>query len=579
MTRRSMSRSTLVLGLVFLAACSDDPVAPPVTPEPQPLPAPSGVAVSVLTPTSVRVSFAAVQGATEYVIERAAGASGGSFASVGTTTTTTFNDQGLTPLATYRYRVLARAGAGALDSPPSGDAQITLPEEGPREATITTDITSNRTLYADTVYQLSGFIKVANGATLTIEPGTRIVGDYDIPGSSLFILRGARIIAEGTPENPIVFTSERPLGQRQPGDWGGVIIIGNGITNRGAPTYIEGTGTGPENPLVDYSGGTDNSDDSGVLRYVRIEFAGFPTAPNEELNSLTMAAVGRGTTIEHVQVLLGLDDSFEWFGGAVDGRYLISYESGDDHFDASEGFIGRVQNLIAFQSIRPEPRPNLAGGAASDPQGIENDGCWAENCNAGNDNRSASQPYTVPVFANFTLIGPPPGAWETPSGNIGMMLRRGVGGLYVNGVVARYTRAAVSVRGEQTNARIQEGRMALRNIYFTDNAAIFQPGTGTGESAQFSLELGANALEAGNAATAGLFAALPTNTQNASAADFDWTPAAGSPIATGGLTDFSGLPQELRDAAGTFVTPTAYRGAVDPAGPKWWEGWTYYARF
>jgi hypothetical protein len=582
MKRSTSMLSGLVLAAAVLAGCdSDNGTAPPT---PQPLPAPSGVAVSTLSPTSVRISFAPVSGATEYVIQRAAGASGGSFATVGTTAETSYTDENLDPQATYRYRVGARGGAGT-DSPFSGEALVTTPEPGAREATISADITQNRTLYADTVYQLSGFIKVTNGATLTIQPGTKILGDYDIPGSSLFVLRGARIDAQGTAENPIVFTSERPFGQRQPGDWGGIIIVGNGITNRGAPTFIEGTGTGPENPLVDYSGGTDNNDNSGIMRYVRIEFAGFPTAPNEELNSLTMAAVGRGTTIEYIQVLLGLDDSFEWFGGAVDHRYLISYESADDHFDASEGYVGRVQNFIAFQSIRPEPRPNLAGGAASDPQGIENDGCWAENCNAGNNNRSASQPYTVPVFANFTLIGPPPGAWETPSGNIGMMLRRGVGGLYVNGVVARYTRAGVSFRGDQTHARMQEGRFAIRNIYFTDNAAIFQPAVtptqqpGSGEGAQYSMDMAANGLEDGNIPTAQLFMALPTNTQNATAADFDWMPAANSPIRTGGLSDFSGLPEELRNAAGSFVTPTTYRGAADPNGPRWWAGWTTYARF
>ncbi|CAN5768112.1 hypothetical protein BH23GEM11_BH23GEM11_05590 [soil metagenome] len=569
-------RTGLILAVAALAGCdSDNGTEPQVTV----LPAPSGIAVSALSPSSIRISFAPVSGANDYVIQRAEGASGGTFAEAGTTAETSWTDEGLNPQTTYRYRVQARAGAGS-SSPFSGDAQVTTPEPGARVATITTDITSNRTLYADTLYTLSGFIKVANGATLTIQPGTTIHGDYDIPGSSLFVLRGAKIMAEGTADAPIVFTSERQMGQRQPGDWGGVIIVGNGITNRGAPTYIEGTGTGPENPLVDYSGGTDNNDDSGVLRYVRIEFAGFPTAPNEELNSLTMAAVGRGTTIEYVQVLLGLDDSFEWFGGAVDGRYLVSYEAADDHFDASEGFVGRVQNMIAFQSFRPEPRPNLAGGAASDPQGIENDGCWAENCNAGNDNRSASEPYTVPVFANFTLIGAPSGAWETPSGNIGMMLRRGVGGLYVNGVVARYTRAAVSLRGEQTEQRRIEGRLGVRNIYFTDNATIFQTSaTTSGEGAQYSLDMSANALEAGSAATASLFTAFPTSTQSASAASFDWTPAAGSPIATGGLNDFSGLPSELRNAAGSFVTPTTYRGAADPNGPKWWAGWTTYARF
>jgi len=559
---------------LFAAGCDSDDG--PVGTQLQP---PSGVAVSVVSATSVRVTFSAVSGASAYVIQRAE--AGGNFAEVGETTTTEYIDEGLTPLATYRYRVASRGASSSNISAFSGDAQVQLPAEGPRHVVISQDITQNRTFHADTTYELSGFIKVTNGATLTIEPGTRIVGDFDIPGSSLFILRGARIMAEGTPDNPIVFTSERPVGQRQPGDWGGIIMVGNGITNRGAPTFIEGTGTGPENPLVDYSGGSDNDDDSGVLRYVRIEFAGFPTAPNEELNSLTMAAVGRGTTIEYVQILLGLDDSFEWFGGAVDGRYLISYESADDHFDMSEGYIGRVQHAIAFQSIRPEPRPNLAGGAASDPQGLENDGCWAENCNAGNTNRSASQPYTVPVFANFTLIGPPAGAWETPSGNIGMMLRRGTGGLYVNGVVARYTRAGISVRGDQTMQRMNDGLLGVRNIYFTENATVFQTGAapGSGESAQYSLNMAANGLEAGSIPTLDLFMNLPSNTQAATAADFDWMPAVGSPIRTGGLNDFSGLPQALRQAAGTYVNPTTYRGAVDPNGPRWWEGWTYYARF
>jgi hypothetical protein len=577
-----MKRSRSILALVLMAtalwACDSD--SSPTNGNGGDLAAPSGVAVSVLGPTSVRISFSAVSGASDYVVQRAEGSSGGTFTTVGETNTTSYEDTALTPLATYRYRVAARRSNGT-QSAFSGEAMIELPEEGPRLVVITQDITQDRTFHADTVYELSGFIKVTNGATLTIEPGTRIVGDYDIPGSSLFVLRGARIMAEGTPEAPIVFTSERPVGQRQPGDWGGVIIVGNGITNRGAPTYIEGTGTGEENPLVDYSGGTDNDDDSGVLRYVRIEFAGFPTAPNEELNSLTMAAVGRGTTIEYVQILLGLDDSFEWFGGAVDGRYLISYESADDHFDMSEGYVGRVQHAIAFQSIQPEPRPNLAGGAASDPQGLENDGCWAENCNGGNANRSASQPYTVPVFANFTLIGPPPGAWESSSGNIGLMLRRGTGGLYVNGVVARYTRAGISLRGDQTMQRMNDGLLGVHNVYLTDNAVTFQTGDapGSGESAQYSLDLAAFALEEGDLPTADLFGALPTNTQNATAADFDWTPAAGSPLAGGGLDDFSALPAALRQAAEGFVTPTSYRGAADPAGDRWWEGWTYYARF
>lgn len=567
--RKTCAISALAAALAVFAACDDDSTGV------DELSAPTGVSVSAVSPTSTRVSWETVPGASAYEVERAEGST---WAMAGTTTGTTLVDEGVTTGGEYRYRVTATAGS-RRSAPSNPSSPFVVPNEIVK--TVSDNITVNTTFHADTVYQLSGFIKVADGATLTIEPGTTIVGDYDIPGSSLFVLRGARIVADGTAEAPIVFTSERPVGQRQPGDWGGLIMIGNGITNRRAPTYIEGTGTEEElNPLQDYSGGTDNDDDSGVLRYVRIEFAGFPTAPNEELNSLTMAAVGRGTTIEHVQVLLGLDDSFEWFGGAVDARYLVSYEAADDHFDMSEGYVGRIQHVIAFQSIQPEPRPNLAGGASSDPQGVENDGCWANNCNAGDTDRGASEPYNVPIVANFTLVGAAPGAWETSGGNTGMMLRRGTGGLYVNGAVTRYSRAALSIRGQETKNRLDDGYLAVRNLLLADNGSVFQDGDPNAEDPtrrQFTLDMAVNGLESSATATADLFASLVATPDDA--ADFDWRPAAGSPLANGGLEDFSALPQPLQDAAGTFITPTSYRGAADPDGPRWWEGWTHYARF
>jgi hypothetical protein len=572
--RRIGPAAALAALLPLLLTGCDSPTEIELTP-------PANVAVRPLSPTMVQVTWDEVAGAATYVVERAEGASGGGWSVVGTPSAALHDDTEVATGGVYRYRVFAVSGS-RTSQPSNPTSALTVPDEIRKR--VTANITANTTWHPDTVYELSGFIKVANGAVLTILPGTRIVGDFQIPGSSLFVLRGARIVAEGTVDRPIVFTSERPVGQRQPGDWGGIIIIGNGITNRGAPTYIEGTGTGPENPLVDYSGGSDNDDNSGVLRFVRIEFAGFPTAPNEELNSLTMAAVGRGTTIEFVQVLQGLDDSFEWFGGAVDGRYLVSYESADDHFDASEGYVGRNQFLIAFQSIRPQARPGLAGGVASDPQGIENDGCWAENCNAGDNNRSASTPYTVPVFANFTLVGSAPGAWESSSGNYGMMLRRGTGGLYVNGVVTRYSRDAISLRGAQTMARVNEGNMAIRNLYVSQVRAVFQAEDLTSsnlDNRQYVLDLAANAIENGGTTPAtSLFTAMPSPTSAlTTVAQFDWRPAAGSPIATGGLTDFSTLPPQLQAAAGSFITPTAYRGAASPNGPRWWEGWTSYAHY
>src|SRR5688572_16789016 len=244
----------------------------------------------------------------------------------------------------------------------------------PGAGTVNADITTDRTFFAETTYTISGYVKVTSGATLTIQPGTRILGDTDVPGSSLWILRGASLVAEGTAQEPIVFTSERGAGARRPGDWGGIVMVGNGVINRTVnPVNTEGGASGE---AENYAGGTDNADNSGSLRYVRIEFAGFDISNGggQELNSLSMYAVGSGTRLEYVQTLAGLDDAFEWWGGAVDSRYLISTETGDDHFDWTEGFRGRNQFLIGYQSTRLTPAAG-SGTFGSDPRGIEADGC------------------------------------------------------------------------------------------------------------------------------------------------------------------------------------------------------------
>src|SRR6202008_4450519 len=255
---------------------------------------------------------------------------------------------GLTPGTAYQYRVAALRGTERSEY--TGAQAVTTGNRG--GVTLSTDINANRRLDSDTVYVLGAFVHVINGATLTIEEGTRIEG---VPGSALFILRGAKILAIGTAEKPIVFTSNRATG-REPGDWGGLIIVGNGVINRADPVLLEGTNTGGTNYAVNYSGGNNNTDDSGERRSVRVEFPGFGPAPNQELNSFTFAAVGSGTRLSYLQSLAGLDDSFEWFGGAVDGKFLVSYESGDDHFDASEGYVGRNQFLIALQDTIIPPR-------------------------------------------------------------------------------------------------------------------------------------------------------------------------------------------------------------------------------
>ncbi len=545
----------LTVATVLGAACGTDT---PTDTNPNP---PAGVTVTATSAVAARVAFTAVAGASGYVVERAEGATGGTFAQVGTPTAPPFDDAGLTPTTTYRYRVTTVSGSKT--SAPSAEASVTMPDRA--LTVINADITTSTTWTRDKKYRLTGFIHVGNGATLTIEPGTIIEGDFNTVGSSLFILRGSKIDAQGTASAPIVFTSSQPVGQRRAGDWGGLVILGNGIINRSAPVILEGTGTNTvTNPAIDYAGGTNNADNSGKLKYVRVEFAGFATAPDAELNSFTLAAVGSGTEIDYVQSLNGLDDSFEWFGGAVDAKHLVSYNSGDDHFDISEGYVGRIQFAIAFQQISVVPRA-AAGNVSQDPQGIENDGCNGANCTAGQN----SLPYTIPLIANFTLVGPPAGVNTQGSGTIGMMLRRGTGGYYVNGIVSRWARAAVSLRDQTTLDRITGTDLLLKNLLLAENGVNFQPQSGA--TIQGTVDLTANALEAATGTAVSLFTALPAAP---TAAGLDWSPSAASPARTGGLAAFTGA---VATKAGTFITATAYRGAADPSGPKWWQGWTNYA--
>lgn len=465
----------------------------------------------------------------------------------------------------------------------SNSDKIISPPPQPGAADITLDITSNRTLYADTTYTLKGFIHVLNGATLTIQPGTTILGDYATLGSSLFVMRGAKIQAVGTADKPIIFTSSRPVGSRQPGDWGGLIIVGNAIDSRAGNIEIEGSNTEPtggsgHNYQVIYSGGTNSADNSGELKYVRVQFAGYAPSPDNELNSFTLAAVGSGTKMSYLQAMAGLDDSFEWFGGSVDGDHFVSYESGDDHFDQSESYSGRLQYLIAFQSTQLTQRTG-AGNPSSDPQGIENDGCNGTGCTNGH----SQQPYTIPAIANFTLVGTGSTATSGTNGGIGMMLRRGTGGYYVNGIVARYPRAGVSLRDTATYNRagatgtqnLATADLAIKNVLFVETPVVFQGANGS--NVQNSLDLAGNSLTTSAATTASLFTAFPaTTSETTTASAFDWTPVGTSPAASGGMTTFSGkLATKL---AGSTVTGTSYLGAAAPNGTKWWAGWTVYAQ-
>ncbi|MCI1720900.1 MAG: hypothetical protein LKM37_07865 [Bacteroidales bacterium] len=241
------------------------------------------------------------------------------------------------------------------------------------------EIKGNYTLPKGT-YTMKGWCYITDGSTLTIPAGTIIKGDKATK-ASLIVERGGKIIAQGTATEPIVFTSAQPAGSRKPGDWGGVIICGKAKNNQ-TEMIIEG---GPRSK----HGGNDDADNSGVFSYCRIEFAGYPFATDQEINGLTMGSVGSGTKIDHVQVSYSNDDSFEWFGGSVNCKYLIAYHGWDDEFDTDNGFSGKVQFCLGIRD------PKIADQSASN--GFESD---------NNANGTTATPFTSCVFSNMTIIGP-----------------------------------------------------------------------------------------------------------------------------------------------------------------------------
>lgn len=558
-SHRLLALGGLAAALTVGACSSSDDSNGPSAPA-----APTNLAVAQLSLTSARVTWTASVGATGYVLERADASNPGVFSPVGgTLAAPTYDDVGLTAGIAYSYRVAATNG-----SQQSAFSTAVGFTSGLQAATLTGNVAASRTLFKDTVYTLSGYVKVQPGATLTIQAGTRIIGDTLVAGSSLWVLRGADINAVGSAAEPIVFTSARSAGNRKPGDWGGIIIIGNGIINRtGATINTEGGAVGV---AENYAGGNDNSDNSGTLKYVRIEFAGYDISngAGQELNALSSYAVGRGTIYEYIQTMAGLDDSFEWWGGAVDGRYLISYESGDDHFDWTEGYVGRNQFLIAFQSQRLVPRPGT-GVFSSDPRGFEGDGCDPGVSGCTLSSTGASTPYSNPVFANFTMVGPGNLAGIPNDGNGGVW-RRGTGGVFANGILARWKGIAINIRDAWTDSLfVQQDSLQLAGLVLTQNGFNYDTtGAGFGQTTNFPAGQLASHKAFGANVAADTLLGISVNP-----AGLDWTPKAGSPATSGGVTVTAGKVSGF--FGGSFAN-TAYLGAADPNGGKWWQGWTAY---
>jgi hypothetical protein len=323
---------------------------------------------------------------------------------------------------------------------------------GATTTTVSTDITSNTTWSG--IIKLENKIYVKNGATLTIEPGTIIRGDQATQGT-LIITRGSKIIADGTENNPIVFTSNEAAGSRAEGDWGGLIILGKAINNQpGGKANIEGI-----TPTLDTEfGGSDDKDNSGIIRYVRIEFAGIALQPNKEVNGITFGSVGNQTLVDNVQVSFSGDDSFEWFGGTVDCKHLIAFRGLDDDFDTDFGYRGRVQFGLIVRDAE-------LSDAAGDSNGFESD-----NDAAG----SNAKPLTAPVFSNITLIGPKgDGTTSLPQGEKfekAFRLRRNTATSVFNSIITGWEKG-LSVEGTSTEDNITGDTLVFANNILTNFSA------------------------------------------------------------------------------------------------------------
>ena len=426
--------------------------------------------------------------------------------------------------------------------------------------------TGKQTLKKGT-YTLKGWVYIADGAELTIEPGTVIKGDKQTK-AALIAERGGKLIAQGTASEPIVFTSEQPKGQRKPGDWGGVILCGKARNNQ-KEMQIEG---GPRSQ----HGGDNDSDNSGVLSYVRIEFAGNPFEENKEINGLTLGSVGSQTKIDHVQVSYSNDDSFEWFGGTVNAKYLVAYHGWDDDFDTDNGFSGKVQFGLSVRD------PRIADTSQSN--GFESDNCA--------DGSISASPLTTATFSNITFVGPKAaadfannnqyinaGAFDPQNGSAlgkfqaAMQIRRSSCLNVINSVAVDWPIGLI-VDGEKGNtpAQAKDGKLKVQNVYIigSDANKLYEDVLVTGysnkkpvkDSTQVSFSHTFFDAQTGNKYFADRAELKLTDALGVGSA---FVPQAGSPLLSAAA--FAGLD--------TWFDTVNYIGAFDAAN-NWLSGWTCF---
>ena len=422
---------------------------------------------------------------------------------------------------------------------------MSLPFLGMAQTTVTVseNITADTEWTSDNEYILDGMIFVTSGADLYIEAGTTVRGGegQDLDASGLVITRGSKIFAEGTAENPIIFTAENDanLTKDDVGEWGGIVILGRASTNNIVEATIEGVNEISSDPdLVGY-GGTDDMDDSGVFRYVSIRHSGINigSSSGNEIQGLTLGGVGAGTTIEYVESFASGDDGYEWFGGTVNTRYLISAFNNDDAFDWDQGFRGKGQFWFVIQDSDQAGRSAEMDGAGGDETGT---------------------PFAYPVISNATYIGP--GVSSTPSGDPGQMLefRDNTGAFYANSVFTDHPGNGLRVEDVDgvddfdSRARLEADSLNISNSIF------FSFGTGETLETIATNDYEATMLgENSNTVVDPMLRGISRTTD----AGLDPRPNPNSPV--------YGTAVALED---DWFYSTNYAGAFD--GSNWAAGWT-----
>jgi hypothetical protein len=432
------------------------------------------------------------------------------------------------------------------------------------------ELKSDMTLKYPNTYNLKGWVYVVDGVTLTIEPGVIIKGQKSTK-ATLIVERGGKIMAQGTKERPIVFTSAQPAGSRKPGDWGGIILLGKAKNNMGEQS-IEGG-------VRSAHGGNNDADNSGVLSYVRCEFAGVEYSTDNEINGITFGSIGSGTQIDHVQVSYAGDDSFEWFGGCVNAKYLVAFRGWDDDFDTDNGFSGKIQFALGLRD------PKIGDKSASNS--FESD----------NNANGAVLPETNPlftncVFANVSLFGPVKNVqnYTSEAGDGGsavdarfqaaLHLRRHTKLNIFNSVVAAYPIGLIienSNRGDaQGNAT--SGELNVTNCVIAGCIKNFQDKQVWANNSQY------DDVEAGQTFVHGYFNRTDGGNRtftaisdlNLSGDPLNLTnpvvfPAASSPLATGATWTHSKVSSwfEKVNYIGAF-------GTTETASNNWTVGWTNF---